>query len=91
MRVAKRDAIKARLHELGVRTGIHYWPAAHRHLPFANGRVRDRSTYASSLRLDQAVGWSQEELSLPMFPELTRDEVLAVVSAMATALEEETA
>jgi dTDP-3-amino-3,4,6-trideoxy-alpha-D-glucose transaminase len=81
IRVARRDAVKAELHSLGVQTGIHYWPAAHRQLPFASGRFRQRSDYAPGM-LTAAVRWSQEELSLPMFPELTRGEVLAVTTAL---------
>jgi dTDP-3-amino-3,4,6-trideoxy-alpha-D-glucose transaminase len=81
IRVARRDAVKARLHSLGVQTGIHYWPAAHRQLPFASGRFRQRSDYAPGM-LTAAVRWSQEELSLPMFPGLTRAEVMAVTTAL---------
>jgi dTDP-3-amino-3,4,6-trideoxy-alpha-D-glucose transaminase len=87
IRVARRDAVKAQLHSLGVQTGIHYWPAAHRQLPFASGRFRQRSEYAAG-NLTQAVRWSQEELSLPMFPELTRAEVLAVTTALSGVVEE---
>ncbi len=89
VRVAGRDTVKARLHALGIETGIHYWPAAHRQQPFASGRFRQRSDYAPGTELTAAVRWSQEELSLPMFPELTRAEVLAVAAALSGAVGEE--
>ena len=88
IRVAERDTVKARLHRLGIRTGIHYWPAAHRHQPFATGRYRHRNDHGSRTGLATAVRWSQEELSLPMFPELTRDEVLGVAEALDSAIGE---
>jgi dTDP-4-amino-4,6-dideoxygalactose transaminase len=88
VRVARRDAVKARLHALGIQTGIHYWPAAHRQQPFASGRFGQRSLYAPGTELSAAVRWSQEELSLPMFPELTRAEVLSVASALSGAVGE---
>jgi Predicted pyridoxal phosphate-dependent enzyme apparently involved in regulation of cell wall biogenesis len=86
VRVAGRDTVKARLHSLGIQTGIHYWPAAHRQQPFASGRFRQRSDYTAGTELTAAVRWSQEELSLPMFPELTRAEVLAVAEALSGAV-----
>jgi dTDP-3-amino-3,4,6-trideoxy-alpha-D-glucose transaminase len=90
IRVARRDAVKAQLQRHGIGTGIHYWPAAHRHLPFTSGRFRQRSDYASGVELDAAVRWSQDELSLPMFPDLTRSQVLAVAAGISEALEEAT-
>ena len=88
VRVAERDTVKARLHALGIQTGIHYWPAAHRQQPFASGRFLQRSDYAPGTELTAAVRWSQEELSLPMFPELTRAEVLAVAATLSGAVGE---
>ena len=88
VRLARRDDIKARLHHQSIQTGIHYWPAAHRQLPFTSGRFGQRNPYASRGELASAVAWSQEELSLPMFPELTRDEVLSVASALSGAIGE---
>lgn len=90
VRVARRDAVKAQLQRRGIRTGIHYWPAAHRQLPFTSGRFRQRTDYAPGMELTAAVRWSQDELSLPMFPELTRSQVLAVAAGLSEALEEVT-
>ncbi len=87
VRVARRDAVKAELQRLGIQAGIHYWPAVHRQLPFTSGRFRRRSDYVAG-DLAEAVRWSQDELSLPMFPELTRSEVLAVAAAVTQAIEE---
>jgi dTDP-4-amino-4,6-dideoxygalactose transaminase len=87
IRVAGRDAVKARLHSLGIQTGIHYWPAVHRQPPFASGRFRQRSEYTPRTELTAALRWSQEELSLPMFPELTRGEVLTVAEALSASVE----
>ena len=90
VRVPGRDTVKARLHALGIQTGIHYWPAAHRQQPFASGRFRQRSEYAAGTELTAAVRWSQEVLSLPMFAELTRAEVLGVAAALSGAVGEAT-
>jgi dTDP-3-amino-3,4,6-trideoxy-alpha-D-glucose transaminase len=87
IRVARRDMVKARLDDLGIQTGIHYWPAAHRQAPFASGRFGQRSAHAAGVELSAALRWSQEELSLPMFPELTREEILRVASALLTAID----
>ncbi|MGH2965763.1 MAG: DegT/DnrJ/EryC1/StrS family aminotransferase [Solirubrobacterales bacterium] len=81
VRVARRDEVRASLHQRGVRTGVHYWPAAHRQPAVADGR-------APSIELSAAVRWSEEELSLPMFAELTADEVMRVTNALADALAE---
>ncbi len=86
VRVADRDAVAARLERAGVRTGIHYWPAVHRQPPFATP-LRNQDDHAHT-DLHNAVRWSEEELSLPMFAELTPDEVLAVGDAMEDAIAE---
>ncbi len=81
VRVARRDEVREALHRRGVRTGVHYWPAAHRQ-PALEGRL------APSTGLSAAVRWSEEELSLPMFAELTADEVMRVGDALVDALAE---
>jgi dTDP-3-amino-3,4,6-trideoxy-alpha-D-glucose transaminase len=81
VRVARREEVRAALHRRGVRTGIHYWPAAHRQ-PAVTSRL------APSAEPGAAVRWSEEELSLPMFAELTADEVMRVSDALADALAE---
>ncbi|HXS47260.1 MAG TPA: DegT/DnrJ/EryC1/StrS family aminotransferase [Solirubrobacterales bacterium] len=80
VRVPNRDMVRALLAERGVGSGVHYWPAAHRHLPFADIQTAEP--------LERAVRWSEEELSLPMFPELTDNEARTAANALATAIEE---
>ena len=70
VRVADRDAVRASTRpERASATGVHYWPAVHRQPPFAAPRERTVAVTTSSA----AVRWSEEELSLPMFAELTPD------------------
>jgi dTDP-3-amino-3,4,6-trideoxy-alpha-D-glucose transaminase len=88
IRVEDRDSLKARLHALGVETGIHYWPAVHRQQPFATGRFRRPKNQGPRTNLGNALRWSQEELSLPMFPELTRSEVITVAESLYAAITE---
>jgi dTDP-4-amino-4,6-dideoxygalactose transaminase len=83
VRVDDRDRVRDYLHRRGIDTGIHYSPAVHRQPPFANGAVRPPGP-----DLDAAVRWSEEELSLPMFPELTEVEVHEVGAALSSALAE---
>jgi dTDP-3-amino-3,4,6-trideoxy-alpha-D-glucose transaminase len=75
-----RDAVRGALAERGIGTGIHYWPAVHRQPPFL-------SLPPSRADLDTAVRWSEQELSLPMFPELTEPELDAVVEAVHEAVQ----
>jgi dTDP-4-amino-4,6-dideoxygalactose transaminase len=79
IRVADRDATARRLDDAGIATGIHYHPAAHRHPAF------DRLPAASRpVSLPVADAWAQQELSLPMAPELTVAEVRRVVLSLAS-------
>jgi dTDP-4-amino-4,6-dideoxygalactose transaminase len=87
VRVSDRDALGAELDRIGVRTGVHYWPAVHRQPPFATQRLEDSNGHRST-GLDAAVRWSEEELSLPMFAELTPEEVERVADALCDAIEE---
>jgi dTDP-4-amino-4,6-dideoxygalactose transaminase len=79
VRLAERDQVRRRLEQRGIATGIHYWPALHRQPPLTP-TPRGGS-------LERALAWSEEELSLPIFPELTDAELEAVVEALAEALE----
>lgn len=81
IRLAERDSARQALAERGIATGVHYWPAVHRQPPMA-------SLPPSGARLDSAVRWSEEELSLPMFPELSESELDAVVTAVDEVLQE---
>jgi dTDP-4-amino-4,6-dideoxygalactose transaminase len=87
VRVADRDDLAARLSRLGVHTGVHYWPAVHRQPPFAAHGPRDRNGHGPTY-LGTAVRWTEQELSLPMFAELTPAEVVRVTEAIEEALEE---
>jgi dTDP-3-amino-3,4,6-trideoxy-alpha-D-glucose transaminase len=77
IRVQARDDVAARLAEAGIQTGVHYFPAVHAHEAL-EGRARTPEPVPS------ADAWAAEELSLPMFPELTageRDRVIAACHA----------
>jgi dTDP-4-amino-4,6-dideoxygalactose transaminase len=71
-----RDGLARRLDEAGVETGVHYSPACHRQPPFAT---------ADADACPVALAWAAEQLSLPMFEHLTRDEVERVASACVAA------
>lgn len=75
IRLDDRDGARQALSERGIATGIHYWPAVHRQPPMS-------SLTPSGTTLDSALGWSETELSLPIFPELTERELDAVVTAV---------
>ena len=79
VRVGERDAVRERLAERGVGSGVHYSPALHRQPPFAE--------LAAGLSLPQAERWSERELSLPIFPELTEEEALYVAESVQYAIE----
>jgi len=89
IRVEARDELGARLDRGGVRTGVHYWPAVHRQPPFAGHGMRDRNGHGPTY-LGNAERWTEEELSLPMFAELTPEEVARVTDGIEGALEEAT-
>jgi dTDP-4-amino-4,6-dideoxygalactose transaminase len=76
VRVPQRDAIHAHMREKGIGTGIHYPVPVHEQ-PAYQGRV--------------ALGWggcpetetaSRTILSLPLYPELTDEQVAAVCAAL---------
>jgi dTDP-3-amino-3,4,6-trideoxy-alpha-D-glucose transaminase len=77
VRVRDRDGVGAQLAALGIATGVHYSPAAHRH-PAWSGVLS-----APSMELPVACAWARDELSLPMFPELRPHEIERVVTACA--------
>lgn len=83
VRVEGRDAVRARLEEAGVGSGVHYWPALHRQPPFADLPNR------AEVSLAHAEAWSEEEISLPIFPELSEQEVLSVAESLNDAIEGE--
>lgn len=75
IRTKKRDALKKHLHLKGIQTGIHYpipihLQAAYKHVGYKKGDFPVTEKYA------------EEILSLPMFPELTDEQIQTTVSAM---------
>jgi dTDP-3-amino-3,4,6-trideoxy-alpha-D-glucose transaminase len=83
VRVRERDRVRARLAAAGVGTGVHYSPALHRQPPFADLPAR------AEVPLANAEAWSEEEISLPIFPELSESEVLSVAESLNDAIEVE--
>jgi dTDP-4-amino-4,6-dideoxygalactose transaminase len=75
VRTPEREAVAARLAEVGVQTGVHYSPALHMQPPFRDGLAPDAFPVAAA--------WAAEELSLPMFPGLEPDEIERVAEALA--------
>ncbi len=81
VRVQERERVREIMAERGIGTGVHYWPAVHRQGPFLGSE-------GSSREHGNATRWSEEELSLPMFAELTEAEALAAADALLEAIEE---
>ncbi|HSR95307.1 MAG TPA: DegT/DnrJ/EryC1/StrS family aminotransferase [Solirubrobacterales bacterium] len=81
VRLADRDSVRQTLSERGIATGVHYWPAVHRQPPMA-------SLPSAAGALDSALRWSEEELSLPIFPELSEPELDAAIAALGEVLAE---
>jgi len=75
VRVQNRDALMARLGERGIGTGIHYPVPVHLQQAYAHlGHKR------GDFPISEAC--ADTFLSLPMFPELTDDQIDAVVTAL---------
>lgn len=77
IRVPDRDAIRSGLDEAGIATGIHYpcpvhLQPAYRWLGYSAGD------------LPQSEALARETLSLPLYPELSADDVDAVITALTT-------
>jgi dTDP-3-amino-3,4,6-trideoxy-alpha-D-glucose transaminase len=75
VRFARRDAMAEALRSCGIETGVHYFPAVHRHQAWVGSSLRHAA-------LPNAEAWAAEELSLPMHPDLRRDEIDRVVNAV---------
>jgi dTDP-4-amino-4,6-dideoxygalactose transaminase len=78
VRVARRDEVRDQLAARGIATGVHYPLSVPEQPPFAGCRRTETQ---------RAGDWCREEISLPMFPELTGDQVDAVAEALADSLE----
>ena len=71
----------AGLRRAGVAAGVHYDPPLHVQPPLIAHRIAHVGVGASE-------EWSNEELSLPMFAELTVEEVQRVAEALGSTLDE---
>jgi dTDP-4-amino-4,6-dideoxygalactose transaminase len=76
VRHSERDALAQHLAEHRIQTGIHYSPATHRHPAFDSLPETSRP-----IELPNAESWAARELSLPMFAELTADEIEWIADA----------
>lgn len=80
VRVRERDRFRAELRLRGVATAVHYTPSVPDLPPFAEASH-------ANCEFPQARNWAAEEVSLPMFPELTAEELERVGFAAAGACE----
>jgi dTDP-4-amino-4,6-dideoxygalactose transaminase len=71
VRVSRRDAVQQALSADGIQTGIHYPIPVHLQPAYADARYREGAFPAA----EQA---AQEVLSLPLFPEMTEEQIDAV-------------
>lgn len=77
-RFANRDQVAKILAQRGIETGVHYSRAVHQHEAWAT----QPPTYQE---LPVAEAWAAEELSLPMHPDLTDEEIERVAAAIEVA------
>lgn len=77
VRVPARDAVRQQLHEMGIATGIHYPVPVHLQPAYAQLGYR-RGDFPIAEKL------AAETLSLPMYPELSADQVDSVAQAVAS-------
>jgi dTDP-3-amino-3,4,6-trideoxy-alpha-D-glucose transaminase len=75
-----RDRLAERLRHEGIQTGLHYSRAAHQHAALANLPAQ-----AGRAELPEAEAWAREELSLPMFAELSERELQRIVAGSQSA------
>ena len=75
VRLPQRDGWRARLHEMGVQTGVHYPVPVH-----LQPAYRDLGYRTGDFPVAEAV--AHEVLSLPVFPEMTDAQVEAVSSVL---------
>ena len=74
LRADDRDALQAALQEKGIQTGIHYPVPVHLQPAYAE--------LVHTLALPQSEKAAAEVLSLPLFPELTNDQIQRVTTAL---------
>ena len=75
IRTCRRDALRAYLRDRGIETGIHYPTPLHRQDVW-------QSYYRRPPSLPRAEQAAREILSLPIFPDLSQAEVVAVIDAV---------
>jgi dTDP-4-amino-4,6-dideoxygalactose transaminase len=75
IRTPQRDALRAHLHERGIETGIHYPTPLHRQPAW-------QACYRRTLTFPQAERAAREILSLPVFPDLSREEIDTVIEGV---------
>jgi dTDP-4-amino-4,6-dideoxygalactose transaminase len=80
LRVAKRDAVRLALESSGIGCGLHYPVPLHLQDAYgAMGHARGDFPHCED--------WASSGLSLPMFPGMTEDQILAVCAAVRAACE----
>jgi dTDP-4-amino-4,6-dideoxygalactose transaminase len=77
IRTSQRDKLQAYLRERGIATGIHYPVPIHLQTAWRRGNHQTES-------LPITERYAREILSLPMFPEMTAEQVTSVVNAINT-------
>ncbi len=78
-RFEDRDAVGAALREQGIDSAVHYAPAIHGHQAW-----NEYPIHHGELPVSEA--WADQELSLPMHPDLRPDEIERVAAAVADAV-----
>ncbi|MBI3799087.1 MAG: DegT/DnrJ/EryC1/StrS family aminotransferase [Deltaproteobacteria bacterium] len=75
IRSRQRDVLRAHLRERGIETGIHYPTPLHRQPAW-------QAYYHQTLSLPRAERAAQEILSLPVFPDLSQEEIDTVIDGV---------
>jgi UDP-N-acetyl-3-dehydro-alpha-D-glucosamine 3-aminotranferase len=75
IRIRQRDALRAHLCERGIETGIHYPTALHQQPAW-------QARYRRTLAFPRAERVAREILSLPVFPDLSQEEIDTVVEGV---------
>ena len=78
-RFEDRDGVAQTLGQYGIETGVHYSPAVHAHRAWRRAPLRHGA-------VPNADAWAAQELSLPMHPDLTPDEIERVAEAVHVAV-----
>ena len=78
VRIPERDRVKAHLDSLGIASAVYYPVPLHQTVPYRH--------LQASEKLPEAEKAARETLALPMFPEMTDEQVHAVAAAVREAL-----